>query len=184
VVFGCIVRVSGCGKSCWSCMASRSNSRCDSVVKFCVCMVNVCGSVSILVPHVVLCLSVPSVAVVVGVLIWYVSIAYWSGCIVLTSHVTTFFSRSVLLLSSVRSVPFMLVFMPGLAGVHPVVSCSLTNVLAVVAPQPLLCMVSALSNTLSCAIVFGVSLMVSIIASVALCCMVRFACRVLLVGSR
>jgi len=45
----------------------------------------------------------------------------------------------------------------------------------------LLCIVSALSNTLSGAMVFGVSLMVSIIALVALCCMVRFVFRLLFV---
>jgi len=60
----------------------------------------------------------------------------------------------VLLLISVRSVPFWLVFIPGLAGVHPVVSCSFMMVFWLVAAQPLLCMVSALSNTLSCDIVW------------------------------
>jgi len=99
-----------------------------------------------------------------------------------TSHVTTFVSRSVLLVSSVRSVPLMLVFIPGLAGVHPVLSCSLTMVLAAVAAQPVLCMVIALSNTLSGDMVFGVSLMVCIIGWAAFCCMVRFACLVLFVG--
>jgi len=69
-VFGCAVRGSGCGKFCWFWLASRSNSRCDSVVKFCVCMVKVFGSTSTRVPQVVLYLSVPSVAVVVGVFIW------------------------------------------------------------------------------------------------------------------
>jgi len=95
--------------------------------------------------------------------------------------VITLVSRLVLLVISVRSVPFWLVFIPGLAGVHPVFSCSLTMVLAVVAAQPLLCMVSALSNTLSGAIVFDVSLMVSIIALAASCCMVRFVFLVLFV---
>jgi len=178
-VFGWAVRGSGCGKSSWFCMASRSNSMCDSVVKFCVCMLYVFGSISRRLPHVVLYLSVPFVAVVVGVLIWYVSTAYWFGCMVPMVHVTTFVSRLVLLVISVRSVPFWLVFIPGLAGVHPVLSCSFMMVLAVVAWQPLLCMVSALSNTLSCDIVFGVSLMVSIIGCVSLCCIVRFAVRVL-----
>jgi len=93
--------------------------------------------------------------------------------------VTTFVSRLVLLVTSVRSVPFWLVFIPGLAGVHPVLSCSFTTVLVAVAWHPLLCMVSALSNTLSCDIVFGVSLMVSIIGCVSLCCIVRFACLLL-----
>jgi len=69
-VFGCAVLVSGCGKSSWFCMASMSNSRCDSVVKFCVCIVWWSGSFSRRDPQVVLYLSVPSVAVVVGVLIW------------------------------------------------------------------------------------------------------------------
>ena len=107
------------------------------------------------------------------------STAYLFGGIVPTVHVTTFVSRSVLLLTSVRSVPFWLVFIPGLAGVHPVVSCSLMMVFVVVSAQPLLCMVSALSNTLSGAIVLGVSLMVSIIACELLCCMVMFACLLL-----
>jgi len=93
--------------------------------------------------------------------------------------VITFVSRLVLLVISVRSVPFWLVFIPGLAGVHPVVSCSFTMVFWLVFAQPLLCMVSALSNTLSGEIVFGVSLMVSIIALLGLCCMVRFAFRFL-----
>jgi len=69
-VFGCAVRGSGCGKSSWFCMASRSNSMCDSVVKFCVCMVYVLGSFSRRLPQVVLYWSVPSVAVVVGLFIW------------------------------------------------------------------------------------------------------------------
>jgi len=69
-VFGCAVRGSGCGKSCWFWLASRSNSMCDSVVKFCVCMLNWLVSVSVRLPQVVLYLSVPSVAVVVGVFIW------------------------------------------------------------------------------------------------------------------
>jgi len=107
-----------------------------------------------------------------------VSTAYLFGGIVPISQVITFVSRLVLLVISVRSVP-LLVFIPGLAGVHPVLSCSFTMVFCDVAWQPLLCMVSALSNTLSCEIVFGVSLMVSIIALVGLCCMVRFAFRFL-----
>jgi len=61
--FGCAVLVSGCGKSCWFWLASMSNSRCDSVVKFCVCMLYGFGSVRVWVPQVV-------VAVVVGVFIW------------------------------------------------------------------------------------------------------------------
>jgi len=69
-VFGCALLVSGCGKSFWFWLASMSNSRCDSVVKFCVCMLYWFGSVRVWVPHVVLYLSVPSVAVVVGVFIW------------------------------------------------------------------------------------------------------------------
>jgi len=108
-----------------------------------------------------------------------VSTAYLFGGIVPIVHSTTLVSRSVVLLTSVRSVPFWLVFMFGLAGVHPVLSCSLMMVFSVVSAQPLLCMVSALSNTLSGAIVFGVSLMVSIIAWALLCCMVMFAFRFL-----
>jgi len=94
----CCVGGSGCGKSSWFCMASRSNSMCDSVVKFCVCMLKVVGSISRRLPHVVLYLSVPSVADVVGVLIWYVSTAYWLGCMVPISQVITFVSRLVFLL--------------------------------------------------------------------------------------
>ena len=107
------------------------------------------------------------------------STAYLSGGIVPTVQVITFVSRLVLLVISVRSVPFWLVFIPGLAGVHPVVSCSCMMVLVVVSAQPLLCMVSALSNTLSGEIVVGVSLVVSIIGCALLCCMVRFAFRFL-----
>jgi len=67
-----------------------------------------------------------------------VSTAYLSGGIVPISHVITFVSRLVLLVTSVRSVPFWLVFIPGLAGVHPVVSCSFMMVFWLVAAQPLL----------------------------------------------
>jgi len=69
-VFGCALLGSGCGKSCWFWLASMSNSRCDSVVKFCVCMLYGFGSIRRRLPQVVLYLSVPSVAVVVGVFIW------------------------------------------------------------------------------------------------------------------
>jgi len=96
-----------------------------------------------------------------------VSTAYLSGGIVPMVQVITFVSRLVLLVISVRSVPFWLVFIPG----------SFMMVLVLVAAQPLLCMVSALSNTLSCEIVVGVSLVVSMIGCALLCCMVRFAFR-------
>jgi len=59
-----------CGSCFWFWLASMSNSMCDSVVKFCVCMLYWVGSIFRRVPHVVLYLSVPSVAVVVGVFIW------------------------------------------------------------------------------------------------------------------
>jgi len=42
----CRVSVSGCGKSSWFCMASRSNSMCDSVVLFSVAF-SCIGSVGI-----------------------------------------------------------------------------------------------------------------------------------------
>ena len=99
------------------------------------------------------------------------STAYLFGGIVPMVHVITFVSRLVLLVISVRSVPFWLVFIPGLAGVHPVLSCSFTMVFWLVFAQPLLCMVSALSNTLSGEIVVGVSLMVSIIALLGRLCL-------------
>ena len=69
-MFGCAVLGSGCGKSSWFWLASRSNSRCDSVVKFCVWIMNSVDSLSRRVSQVVLYLSVPSVLRSVGVLIW------------------------------------------------------------------------------------------------------------------
>jgi len=121
---------------------------------------------------VVLYLSVPFVEVVVGLFIWYVSTAYFVAAIGPSSHMITLVSRFVVLVTSVMSVPFVLVFMFGLAGVHPVLSCSFM----MVAWHPLLCMVSLLSNTLSGAVFFGVSLIVSRIGCWLCCCIVRLVC--------
>jgi len=96
--------------------------------------------------------------------------------IVPSVQVSVLVSRSVPLLVSVMSVPFALVFMFGLAGVHPVLSCSFMIVFSVVGAQPLLYIVSLLSNTLSGLMVCGVSLMVCSIAFALCCCIVRFVC--------
>jgi len=64
-------------------------------------------------------------------------------------------------LASVMSVPSLFVFMAGFAGVHPVESVSFIMVFCVVAAHPLLCMVSADSNTPSVAVTLGVSLVIS-----------------------
>jgi len=80
----------------------------------------------------------------------------------------------------VTSSPSLLVLIDGLAGTHPVESCSLMMVLATVGAQPVLCMVSADSNTLSAAIVFGVSRMISRNGALLFCSREMFAVRVLL----
>jgi len=83
-----------------------------------------------------------------------------------------FVSRFVVVLATVMSVPSAFVFIAGFAGVQPVESCSFIIVFWVVAAHPLLCMVSADSNTPSTAVTFGVSLVISSIGVLFACCMV------------
>jgi len=64
-------------------------------------------------------------------------------------------------LASVMSVPSAFVFIAGFAGVQPVESFSFIIVFCVVGAHPLLCMVSADSNTPSVAVTLGVSLVIS-----------------------
>jgi len=71
-------------------------------------------------------------------------------------------------LASVMSVPSLFVFMAGFAGVHPVESVSFIMVFCVVAAHPLLCMVSADSNTPSVASSIGVAFPSSMVLLISL----------------